>query len=245
MTEQTTGSSVPLCGIKSIEINRWQTQTQGGNRAVKPLNAQMTAFAKPGRKKRKEKKPSPSWKKDSSKDSDSYTFDKNLREALLLPNHALVGCVIRQVALVDSECPLVAHALKHIPVDAQGMMEEDYTRTYEERGTETERERERIMNKCIQQIQPQSDAEGPEDNRVTHSYRPRQRICISLYRPSELCTHTHTHTHTHTLIFGSLVVKIKRTTVMPQCHHTRWKVLMGNIPMVTGYKCSHKLKVAP
>lgn len=47
--------------------------------------------------------------------SDSSTFDKNLRVALLLPDHALISCVIRQVALVDSECPLVAHALEHIP----------------------------------------------------------------------------------------------------------------------------------
>lgn len=52
-------------------------------------------------------------KTDSSKDS--RTFDKNLGEALLFPDHALVRRVIRQVALVDGERPLVAHALKHVP----------------------------------------------------------------------------------------------------------------------------------
>lgn len=62
---------------------------------------------------REEGKKSP--KTDSSKDGDSCTFNKNLREALLLADHALVRRVIRQVALVDSERPLVAHAFKHIP----------------------------------------------------------------------------------------------------------------------------------
>lgn len=49
------------------------------------------------------------------KGRDSQTFDENLGEGLLLPHHALVRCVIRLVALVDSERPLVAHAFKHIP----------------------------------------------------------------------------------------------------------------------------------
>lgn len=106
----------------------------------------MTAFAKPSRK------TAPSWK-DSSKDSDSYTFDKNLREALLLPDHALVCCVIRQVALIDSECPLVAHALKHIP-GRRGTAGEDYTSRIKKKWSERQRKGERIMIKCFQQIQP-------------------------------------------------------------------------------------------
>lgn len=95
----------------------------------------MTAFAKPSRK------ISPSWKEDSSKDSNSYTFDKNLREALLLPNHALVRRVIRQVALVDRECPLVAHVLKHIP-ERTGMTGEECARWIQNKRGEADKERE-------------------------------------------------------------------------------------------------------
>lgn len=43
------------------------------------------------------------------------TFNKNLGEAFLLADHALVRRVIRQVALVDGECPLVANAFKDVP----------------------------------------------------------------------------------------------------------------------------------
>ena len=122
---------------ESIEKNRWQTQTQEGNRAVN-----LSALRWQRLLNRAEKNVH-SWKEDSSKDSDSYTFDKNLREALLLPNHALVHCVIRKVALVDSELPLEAHALKHIPGHT-GRTEEERERERErERQRERERERER------------------------------------------------------------------------------------------------------
>lgn len=111
-------------------------QTRGGNRAV----ALRSNWAQ---------KKAPCWKKDSSKDSDScFTFDKNLGEALLLPDHALVRCVIRQVALVDSECPLVAHAFKHIPGYARGRWgkiiqggTKDKTRGKRERDNERKKER--------------------------------------------------------------------------------------------------------
>lgn len=150
---------------KSTEINRWQTDTRREQSCQVSLRSNDSVHEKPSTKKK-----APCWKKDSSKDSDSYfTFDKNLGEALLLPDHALVRCVIRQVALVDSECPLVAHAFKHIPGYAQGWwgkIIQGAQRTKPgERGRETMRER--VMNKCFQQIEPQSYAEGLK-TAVTH-----------------------------------------------------------------------------
>lgn len=71
--------------------------------------------------------------KDSSNQRDSSTFDENLRVTLLLPDHALVCCVIRQVALVDSERPLVAHALEHIPDDDESTYHTEHKETNENR----------------------------------------------------------------------------------------------------------------
>lgn len=83
---------------KSPGINKWQQQRHDENRAVRPLSVSRQRFSE---------KP--------AQDTDSSTFDKNLSEGLLLADHALVRRVIRQAALVDSEGPLVAHALEHIP----------------------------------------------------------------------------------------------------------------------------------
>ena len=70
-------------------------------------------------------------KRGGEREPGSGTFHENLGEALLLADHALVRSVIRQVALVDGERPLGAHAFKHVPGEGE-----------RERGRERERERE-------------------------------------------------------------------------------------------------------